>query len=145
MPDHGYLGSQYRGSLALLTDLYQLTMAYGYWDHGMAEREAVFHLFFRRAPFAGGYAVCAGLGPALEYLERLQFADDDLAYLDSLGLFSPAFLAYLRAFRFTCTVDAVPEGRVVFAHEPLLRVQGPLLAAQLVETPLLTLVKKPGT
>ena len=140
MADPAYLPALYGGSLALLTDLYQLTMAYGYWDHGMAERDSVFHLFFRRAPFGGAHAVCAGLGPAIEYLAALRFADDDLAYLDSLRLFRPAFLDYLREFRFTCSVDAVPEGRVVFAHEPLVRVEGPLLAAQLVETPLLALL-----
>jgi nicotinate phosphoribosyltransferase len=106
----------------------------------MAQRESVFHLFFRRAPFGGGYAVAAGLGPALEHLASLRFTDDDLAYLGGLGLFQPQFLDHLSQFRFDCTVDAVPEGRVVFAHEPLVRVQGPLLAAQLIETPLLALV-----
>jgi nicotinate phosphoribosyltransferase len=136
----GFLGPLYGGSLALLTDLYQLTMAHGYWANGIAEQEAVFHLFFRKSPFAGGYAVCAGLGPALEHLARLRFTDEDLAYLASLGLFQPGFLDYLRTFELALIVDAVPEGRVVFPHEPLVRVQGPLLAAQLVETALLTLV-----
>jgi nicotinate phosphoribosyltransferase len=146
MAQPGYLGALYGGSLALLTDLYQLTMAYGYWSSGLAEREAVFHLFFRRPPFGGGYAVSAGLGPALEYLARLRFAPDDLAYLEGLvgrddqPLFSRAFLDYLGELEFTCSVDAVPEGRVVFPHEPLVRIRGGLLAAQLVETPLLTII-----
>jgi nicotinate phosphoribosyltransferase len=136
-----FLGAVYGGtSLALLTDLYQLTMAHGYWANGVAEREAVFHLFFRKPPFGGGYAVCAGIGPALEHLARLRFTDDDLAYLGRAVGFPPAFLAYLRELRLELTVDAVPEGRVVFAHEPLVRVRGPLLAAQLVETALLALV-----
>jgi len=136
----------YGGSLALLTDLYQLTMAAGYWKAGVAEREAVFHLTFRRPPFAGGYAIAAGIATALDYLKRFRFTADDVAYLATLvdgegkPLFEPGFLAYLRELRFTCTVDAVPEGAVVFAHEPLLRVRGPILQAQLVETPLLTLI-----
>lgn len=131
---------------ALLTDLYQLTMAHGYWARGLAEREAVFHLFFRRAPFGGGYAIAAGIGPALDYLAQLHFTAAELGYLASLRggddrpLFAEGFLRHLETLRFACEVDAVPEGRVVFAHEPLLRVRGPILAAQLVETPLLTLV-----
>jgi nicotinate phosphoribosyltransferase len=136
----------YGGSLALLTDLYQLTMACGYWKAGVADREAVFHLTFRRPPFGGGYAIAAGIAPAIAFLERLKFSGDDLAYLaelrDSAGdpLFPSAFLEYLAALRFSCSVDAVPEGSAVFPHEPLLRVRGPIVHAQLVETPLLTLV-----
>jgi nicotinate phosphoribosyltransferase len=133
-------------SLALLTDLYQLTMACGYWQGGVADRRAVFHLTFRRPPFGGGYAVAGGLAAAIDYLRAWRFTDDDLGYLATLrdaaggALFPPGFLAYLGAARFTCSVDAVPEGRVVFAHEPLLRVEGPIAIAQLVETPLLTLL-----
>ena len=78
------LSGLYRPSLALLTDLYQLTMAYGYWKQGLHEREAVFHLYFRKAPFNGGYAVAAGLALAVDYLETLRFSDDDIAYLTSL-------------------------------------------------------------
>jgi nicotinate phosphoribosyltransferase len=140
------LDSVYGGSLALLTDLYQLTMAAGYWKAGLSEREAVFHLTFRRPPFGGGYAIAAGIAPALAYLRRFQFTADDVAYLATLTdgegkpLFEPGFLDYLRELRFTCTVDAVPEGSLVFAHEPILRVRGPMLQAQLVETPLLTVI-----
>lgn len=136
----------YGGSLALLTDLYQLTMAAGYWKAGLSEREAVFHLTYRRAPFKGGYAIAAGIAPALAYLDRFRFTDEDVAYLATLRdnenkqLFEDGFLAYLRDMKFTCTVDAVPEGALVFPHEPILRVRGPILQAQLVETPLLTLV-----
>ncbi|MEZ4361781.1 MAG: nicotinate phosphoribosyltransferase [Kofleriaceae bacterium] len=131
---------------ALLTDLYQLTMAAGYWASGQAEREAVFHLTFRRPPFGGGYAIAAGLQPALEHLARLRFTADDLGYLatlrdaDDAPLFSSGFLDYLARLRFECSVDAVPEGTVVFPHEPLLRVRGPIAAAQIVETPLLNLI-----
>ena len=133
-------------SLALLTDLYQLTMAYGYWRHGLHQRRAVFQLAFRKLPFAGGYAIAAGLGPALDYLERLRFSKDDLAYLGSLvgrdgaRLFPAEFIDYLGGFRFTCDVDAISEGRAVFPQEPLVRVTGPLLEAQLVETALLNIV-----
>lgn len=140
------LDEVYGGSLALLTDLYQLTMACGYWKAGASEREAVFHLTFRRPPFGGGYAIAAGIAPAIAFLRRLRFTPEDVAFLatlrDAAGapLFPEGFLAYLRELRFTCTVDAVPEGSVVFPHEPLVRVRGPIAQAQLVETALLTLV-----
>jgi len=134
------------GSSALLTDLYQLTMAQGYFDAGRTEHEAVFHLFFRKLPFQGGYAVACGLVDVVDYLEDLRFAPDDLAYLASLRgndeqpLFSQAFLRYLDDMVLSLDVDAIPEGTVVFAHEPLVRVQGPLLQAQLVETALLNAI-----
>lgn len=121
----------------LFTDLYQLTMMQGYWQNGLHTQEAVFDLYFRRLPYRGGFAVWAGLEPALESLRNLRFEEADLAYLDTLGLFRPAFLEALRSWRFTARVTAFPEGSVVFAHEPLLTVQGPLWEAQLVETALL--------
>src|SRR5258708_1256066 len=130
-------------SLALLTDLYQLTMACAYWKSGTADREAAFHLCFRSPPFKSGSAIACGLGAAIEYLRDFQFQDSDLAYLgtvlghDKKPLFELAFLDYLRQLRFACDVDAMPEGTVVFPHEPLLRVQGPILHAQIVETALL--------
>ncbi|MEO8841004.1 MAG: nicotinate phosphoribosyltransferase [Kofleriaceae bacterium] len=136
----------YGGSLALLTDLYQLTMACGYWKSGVAERQAVFHLTFRRSPFQGGYAIAAGLGPALEFLERFRFTPDDLGFLATMKdnanapLFPTGFLDYLGAMRWSCTVDAVAEGTLVFPHEPLVRIRGPIAQAQLVETPLLTMI-----
>ena len=140
------LSGLYAPSLSLVTDLYQLTMAYGYWKQGLQDREAVFHLYFRKAPFQGGYAVAAGLALAVDWLENLKFSDDDLAYLGGLKgskgtpLFPADFLDYLRQLEFNCDVDAVAEGTVVFGNEPLLRIQGPLLQAQLLETALLTLV-----
>ena len=142
----GTLGRIYRHSLALLTDLYQLTMAYGYWKLGKAEQEAVFHLTFRRNPFNGGFTIACGLHDAIDYLAGLRFEGDDLAYLaglrgnDDRPLFDPAFLDYLAAMRFSCDVDAIPEGTAVFPHEPLVRVTGPILQAQIIETPLLNLV-----
>lgn len=133
----------YRISLALLTDLYELTMAYGYWKNGVADREAVFNLFFRKPPFRGGYTLSAGLAGAMDLLDNLRFDDEDLAYLASLrgrdgrSLFNREFLDYLRHLRFACDVDAVPEGTVVFPQEPLVRVKGPILQAQILETFLL--------
>lgn len=134
---------------ALLTDLYQLTMAYAHWHNASHERAAVFHLFFREAPFENRFAIACGLDAVLEYLEDLQFSDADVAYLatlqDSVGhpLFEQEFLEYLRGFRFTGDVDAVPEGTAVFANQPMIRVSAPMLQAQFLETALLNLVNFP--
>jgi nicotinate phosphoribosyltransferase len=127
-------------SFALLTDLYELTMAYGYLRTGKADDEAVFHLYFRENPFGGGYTIAAGLEAAIGYLDNLRFGDLDLEYLRGLGLFDDEFIDRLRRFEVACDVDAVPEGTVVFPHEPLLRVRGPILQAQLVESALLNAV-----
>lgn len=130
----------------LLTDLYQLTMAYGYWKLGMHNNEAVFHQIFRNHPFQGNYAVACGLASVVEFLRDFRFSADDLAYLKGLSvatnepLFSLEFLDYLSTLTFTCDVDAIPEGTVVFANEPLLRIKGPLLQGQLLESILLNLV-----
>ena len=124
----------------LMTDLYQLTMLAGYFEHGMHEKPACFDLFFRNNPYRGGYAVFAGLDPALRYLADLRFSDEDLAYLQSLGLFSRRFLDYLQDFRFCGRVIAPPEGTAVFANEPLVTVEGSLAEAQFVETALLTII-----
>jgi len=131
---------------ALLTDLYELTMAYGYWKEGMSDDEAIFHLSFRNQPFGGGYTVACGLQDAMDYLEEFRFDQSDLGYLGSLTdsdgqpLFSPDFLEFLSRFEFSCDVDAVPEGTVVFPHEPLIQVRGPLVQAQLFETALLNII-----
>ena len=140
------LADVYRLPLAGLTDLYQLTMAQAYRSSGKAETEAVFHLFFRRNPFGGGFAVACGLSRVLDLLQDFRFGEQDLAYLalqagnDGRPLFDPSFLHELSELRLACDVDAVPEGTVVFPYEPLLRVRGPLLQAQLVETALLNSV-----
>jgi nicotinate phosphoribosyltransferase len=124
----------------LTTDLYELTMLAGYLAEGMHDRPAVFDLFFRHNPFNGGYAVFAGLDPALSYLENLRFSGDDVGYLDTLRLFPPRFLEFLREFRFRGRITAPPEGTVVFGLEPLLTVEGSLAEAQFVETALLNIV-----
>ena len=140
------LADLYRPSLSLLTDFYQVTMAYGYWKAGIADHEAVFHLFFRHNPFGGGYAIAAGLTYAIDYLKQFRFDEEDVAYLATLRgddgerMFDEGFLGYLRSLRFTCDVDAVEEGTVVFPHEPLLRVRGPIIGCQLIETPLLNMI-----
>jgi nicotinate phosphoribosyltransferase len=134
------------GSKALLTDMYQLTMAYAYWKAGLADDEAVFHLFFREHPFHGGFTLSCGLGDCVRYMQGFRFGDNDIAYLASLRggddkpLFDLAFLEYLRELRPRFDVDGIPEGSVVFPQEPLLRVRGPILQAQLVETALLNIV-----
>jgi nicotinate phosphoribosyltransferase len=131
---------------ALLTDLYEVTMAYGYWKRGMQDWEAAFHLFFREQPFNSGYAIACGLGDVIEYLQNFRFSPDELAYLATLRggdgelLFEAGFLEYLSDLRFACSIDGVPEGSVVFPHEPILRITGPLPQAQLVETALLNIV-----
>ncbi|MCC6823486.1 MAG: nicotinate phosphoribosyltransferase [Verrucomicrobia subdivision 3 bacterium] len=134
------------GASALLTDLYQLTMAYGYWKAGKADQQAVFHLFFRKNPFQGGFTLAAGLADAIAYLRGFRFEKSELEYLatlngrDSRPLFEPAFLDYLRELRFRCDVSAMPEGTVAFPQQPLLRIQGSILEAQLVETALLNII-----
>ncbi len=136
----------YGSSLALLTDLYELTMAQGYWKKQMVGTDAIFHLFFREPPFGGGYAVSAGLKTAVEFLMDFEFAADDLAYLaeirgsDDKPLFEPGFLDFLERLEFSCSVDAMPEGSIVFPHEPILRIEGPLIQCQLLETALLNII-----
>ncbi len=124
----------------LVTDLYQLTMVQGYREAGLRDREACFDLFFREHPFQGGFSVAAGLEEALLFLESMRFTEEDLAYLDSVGLFRREFLDDLREFRFTGEIHAVPEGSLVFPMEPILRVQGRLDECQLVESVLLNIV-----
>lgn len=142
----GSIGKLYGQSLALLSDLYEFTMAYGYWKVGVAEHPAVFNAFFRSCPFEGGYAVFCGLDNVIDYLENLHFTDEDLDYLaalkgnDDKPLFDAGFLEYLRTFEFACDVDAMPEGTLVFPHEPMIRVRGPIVQAQFLETTLLNLI-----
>jgi len=125
---------------ALLTDLYQLTMVGGYVREGKTHQWANFDYFFRTIPDAGGYCLLAGLADVIEYLQTLRFNEEDLAYLESLGTFPRDALTYLDNFRFTGDMWAIPEGTVVFPHEPLIRVTAPLPEAQLIETTLLNIM-----
>jgi nicotinate phosphoribosyltransferase len=136
----------YRPPLGLLTDFYELTMAYAAWREGVDRREATFVLAFRRNPFGGGFAVAAGLEHAIDLVERWRYGEDDLAFLraqrggDGAPLFEPAFLEALRGLSMDVDVDAAPEGTVVFPQEPLVRVSGPVVPAMLLESALLAVV-----
>jgi nicotinate phosphoribosyltransferase len=118
---------------ALLTDLYELTMAQAYFQHGM-QAPASFSFFSRRLPPDRGYLVAAGLEDVLTFLEQLRFSENDIAYLRSTGVFSAEFLEYLPEVRFTGEVRAIPEGRICFANEPLAEVTAPVIEAQIIET-----------
>ncbi|MFP4376623.1 MAG: nicotinate phosphoribosyltransferase [Spirochaetales bacterium] len=124
---------------ALLTDLYELTMIQGYYEFNN-NPQVVFDMFFRRAPFGGGFAVFAGLDDLLDQLEKLRFREDDLEYLATLDLFKQEFLEYLQDFRFSGSVYAVHEGSLVFPGEPLIRIETNLIEAQLIESMLLNTV-----
>src|SRR6266404_2839006 len=136
----------YGQPLSLLTDLYQLSMAAAAWKAGVEDREAVFHLVFRRPPFKSGFTIAAGLGPALEYVRQLRFTDDEVRFVAQLRvesgepMFERAFLDHLRELEPRVDIDAVPEGTAVFPQEPLLRVSGPVVPCMLLETPLLNLI-----
>ena len=126
-------GASEGDGLALFTDLYQLTMLQAYFEERMTER-AVFSLFVRRLPPRRNFLIACGLNAVLDYLENLRFTQQDLAYLDSLEIFSDRFLTWLADFRFTGDVHAVREGTPIFANEPILEVEAPLPEAQLIET-----------
>ena len=146
---HFSIVSIYDQSLALLTDFYQMTMAYGYWKAGLERKEAVFQLFFRKTPFKGGFTIAAGLESVIHFIENFKFDSSDLNYLAQLKgpdgnlYFNEEFLNYLAQLRFTGDIDAIPEGTVVFPYEPLVRVQAPLIECQLLESPLLNLINFP--
>lgn len=127
-------------SLTLHTDLYQINMAESYWADGIHNRKAVFEIYFRKMPFGNGYAVFAGLERMLEYLKNFHFSDSDIAYLtDELG-YNKDFIDYLKNIHFTGTMYSMVEGEIVFANEPIVRIEAPLVEAQLVETALLNIV-----
>ena len=127
-------------NLTMMTDLYQLTMMYGYFKAGKHKERAVYDLFFRRQGDETNYAVCAGLEQVIDLIKNLRFEEDDISYLRSLNLFDEDFFCFLKDFRFTGDIYAIPEGTVVFPMEPLVRVSAPLGEAQLVETALLNIV-----
>ena len=130
----------------LLTDLYQLTMAQGYWECGKADTQACFHMFFRDYPFNGGYAVACGMAQLADLVDGFTFSEDDLEYLASIPapgggmLFKPEFIDYLRDFKLSVDIEAVAEGEIVFPYEPLVRVTGPIMECQILETALLNCV-----
>ena len=127
-------------SLALHTDLYQINMAESYWADGIHNRKAVFELYFRKLPFGNGYAVFAGLERMLNYLKNFQFSETDIAYLRDELQYKADFIEYLKNVRFTGTMHSMVEGELVFANEPIVRIEAPLVEAQLIETALLNIV-----
>lgn len=127
-------------NLTMLTDFYEITMANGYFENGMADNVAYFDMFFRKVPDGGGFAITAGLEQVIDYLSHLKFTENDISYLRSKGCFSEKFLEYLRNFEFKCDVWAVPEGTPVFPGEPIITVRGPVMQAQFVETMILLII-----
>ena len=133
-------------SLSLLTDLYQITMSAAYFKQGRANETAVFHLFFRKNPFKGNYAISCGLKTVIDYINNFKFDVSDIEYLKTLKgnddkpLFQNDFLEYLSNLKFEGDIDAVEEGRIVFPHEPMLRIKAPIIFGQLLETPLLNIL-----
>ncbi len=124
-------------NLTMIMDLYELTMANGIFTSDMRDTVTYFDMFFRRVPDDGGYAIMAGLEQLIEYMNNLRFEKDDIEYLKNLNLFSDEFIDYLKNFKFTCDVWAVPEGTVIFPHEPIVTVRGPAMQALMLETMLL--------
>ncbi|MCK9251611.1 MAG: nicotinate phosphoribosyltransferase [Clostridiaceae bacterium] len=129
-----------RTNMSMLTDFYELTMSKGYLEHGMADTIAWFDLFFRSIPEDGGYAIMAGVEQMIDYLKTLQFTEENLDYLASTGMFDDRFLDYLRHFKFACDIWAIPEGTPIFPNEPIVKVRGPLIQAQMIETMLLVTI-----
>lgn len=121
-------------NLAMLCDFYEFTMANGYFKNGMYKKNVYFDVFFRKVPDDGGFAITAGLEQVIDYLKNLRFYEEDIEYLRSKGIFDEEFLSYLRDFRFTGDVYAIPEGTPVFPNEPVLTVKAPAIEAQLIET-----------
>src|SRR5213083_3508207 len=138
--------SQAHSFTGLTTDLYEVTMACGYFKAGVTDHEAVFHATFRENPFAGQFTVACGLATAIDFLRTFHFTDTQVDYLgsqrgnDGKPLFDSRFLDYLRGLQLTCDVDAIPEGTLVFPNEPLVRILGPIAQCQLLETALLTIL-----
>ena len=124
-------------NISMLTDFYELTMSNGYLDHDMQDAVAYFDLYFRSVPESGGYALMAGVEQMIYYLQNLRFSDDDIRWLQQHNVLSREFLEYLRAFEFQCDVWAIPEGTPIFPGEPIVKVVGPLIQAQMIETMLL--------
>lgn len=124
---------------ALHTDLYQINMGYAYFKDGIHERKSYFDVYFRKIPFGGGYAVFAGLEKVVEYLNSFEFTDSDIEYLAGLG-YEDSYLQYLKKMKFTGSIRSVREGEIVFGNEPLIRVEAPLIQAQIIETAILNIV-----
>src|SRR5690554_1018915 len=123
-----------RTNMTMLTDFYELTMAGGYFENDIHEEIAYFDMFFRNVPERGGYAIMAGVHQLIDYLETLNFTQDDIDFLKKEYGFKQEFLEYLLDMKFKCDVWAVPEGTPIFPGEPIVKVRGPVLQAQMIET-----------
>ena len=121
-------------NLTMLTDFYEITMANGYFANGFKDTIGYFDMFFRKVPDGGGFAIMAGVEQLVNYLSELSFTQEDIDYLRSKRIFREEFLDYLKNFKFTCDVWAVPEGTPIFPGEPIVTVRGPVIQAQFVET-----------
>src|SRR6266566_694483 len=130
---------------ALTTDLYVFTMSCCYWKSCLSDHEAAFHVTFRQNPFGGGFTVACGLATAIDFLRTFHFSETQIDYLasqngnDGRPLFDSGFLDHLRSLQLSCDVDAIPEGTLVFPNEPLIRIIGPIIECQLLETALLNI------
>ncbi len=133
-------GNMDRQNLTLLTDLYELTMMQGYFKNKDRNETVIFDAFYRSNPCGGGYAICAGLEQVIQYIKELHFEKEDIDYLSSLGIFEQDFLDYLRDFKFSGDIYAIPEGTVMFPREPMIKVIAPIMEAQLVETAILNII-----
>ena len=129
-----------RQNLTLLTDLYELTMMQGYFKNKDQNETVIFDAFYRNNPYDGGFAISAGLEQLIQYVKELHFEDEDITYLASLGIFEQDFLDYLRDFKFTGDIYAIPEGTVIFPREPIVKVIAPIMQAQLIETAILNII-----
>ncbi|MEK3977960.1 nicotinate phosphoribosyltransferase [Psychrobacillus sp. FSL K6-2836] len=127
-------------SLMLHTDLYQINMVETYWNDGIHNQKAVFEMYFRKLPFGNGYSIYAGLQRVMEFIESFRFSESDIAYLSEIGSYSESYLEYLSNLKFTGTISSMKEGELVFANEPIIRIEAPLAEAQLIETALLNIV-----
>ncbi len=127
-------------NLTLLTDLYEITMMQAYFKNNNKNKMAIFDVFYRKNPMDGGYAISAGLEQVIEYINNLHFTEDDINYLASLKIFEDDFLDYLKNFKFTGDIYAIPEGSVMFPREPMLKVIAPIMEAQFIETAILNIL-----
>ena len=121
-------------NLTMLCDFYELTMSYGYFSKGYRDRICYFDVFYRRVPDQGGFAIAAGLAQVIDYIQNLHFEEEDIAYLRSKGCFCEEFLDYLKKFKFTGDIWAVPEGTPIFPGEPIMTVRASAIQAQFIES-----------
>src|SRR5699024_2134785 len=127
-------------SLALHTDAYELNMIETYWREGIADRNAIFEVYFRDLPFQNGYAIYAGLERVIQYIQNLHFSESDLQYLKEEMGYQDDFIEYLRNFKIRLSIRSMVEGEIVFNNEPLMQIEGPLADCQLVETAILNII-----